>query len=297
MLPFRRHLLYSLSEWLQKITAAKEEKQQKRDKLRKRNVLAVRRGRETAGSNDSENSGDDCRNGGAAAEAAAEETAAGWDEDVWRCVLEGAGIQCEGSLEEFVLSEGRTDEMIGHWEKGVESLRSRLLVAQGLGGHQSIAVARGSAALRQEYEEMCWNGRHARFASFVSDVFAQEDSCSNSERLAVVGDEISELEERLQELRAKQQELQMEHQETEVTVSNLAWNVTSDMLRGAFDQIAEVLDAAVAYGEDGRSLGWAAMRFGSVMDAADAVDRFNGVELAGRPRRRLAEDMGEENVM
>jgi predicted nuclease with TOPRIM domain len=186
-------------------------------------------------------------------------------------------------LEEFVLSEGRTDEMIGHWEKGVESLRSRLLVAQGLGGHQSIAVARGSAALRQEYEEMCWNGRHARFASFVSDVFAQEDSCSNSERLAVVGDEISELEERLQELRAKQQELQMEHQETEVTVSNLAWNVTSDMLRGTFKQVAEVVDAEVQYDEGtGRSLGWAVIEFRGASDAAAAVEGFNGVGLAGR---------------
>ena len=62
-------------------------------------------------------------------------------------------------------------------------------------------------------------------------------------------------------------------------------------MRGTFDQIAEVLDAAVAYGEDGRSLGWAAVRFGSAMDAADAVDRFNGVELAGRPTEiHLGED-------
>ena len=68
-----------------------------------------------------------------------------------------------------------------------------------------------------------------------------------------------------------------------VTVSNLAWNVTSDMLRGTFEQIAEVLDASVQYDEDGRSLGWGRVSFNNAMDAADAVGRFNGVELASRP--------------
>ena len=69
-----------------------------------------------------------------------------------------------------------------------------------------------------------------------------------------------------------------------VTVSNLAWNVTSDMLRGTFEQVAEVVDAGVQYDEDtGRSLGWAVVKFETGSDAADAVAAFHGVELASRP--------------
>merc|ERR1711934_969851 len=45
---------------------------------------------------------------------------------------------------------------------------------------------------------------------------------------------------------------------TQIVVRNLAWNVTSDMLKGTF-------------------------RFSSSEDAQDAIQRFGGVELAGRP--------------
>ena len=68
-----------------------------------------------------------------------------------------------------------------------------------------------------------------------------------------------------------------------VTVSNLAWNVTSDMVRGTFEQIAELVAAEVQYDEvTGRSLGWAVVEFHGASDAAAAVEGFNGVELAGR---------------
>ena len=256
------------------------------DRLRGgRSIFAVRRGRKMAEGSEPDGSGEDCRNGGAAEGTAADNEGCWDDESMWLCVVKGAGIEWEGSLADFVQSEGWRDEMARHWDEGVQSLRSRLEVTQGLGGHHDSAVTRRSAALRQEYEEMCVNGREARFASFVSDVFTNEGRCGDSnERLAVVGDEISELEERLQELRAEQLELEAEQQEQQiVTVGNLAWNVTSDMIRGTFEQIAELLAAEVQYDEvTGRSLGWAVVEFHRASDAAAAVGGFHGVELASR---------------
>ena len=231
----------------------------------------------------------DCRNGGAVAEATAGNEGCWEEERMWTAVLKSAGIEWEGSLAEFVQSEGQMEEMARCWDEGVQSLRSRLEVAQGWGDNSS-AVAERSAALRQEFERMCLNGREARFASFVSDVFTHEGSCDDSsERLAVVGDEISELEERLQELRAEQQELAAEVadqqcEEVCVTVSELAANVTSQMLEDTFNQIALVVDAEVQYDEDsGRSLGWGVVEFGEAADAVEVADRFQGVELASRP--------------
>ena len=250
------------------------------DRLRGgKSIFAVRR--EMSGGSGPEGY---CRNGGAAAEAAAENEGC-WDEErMWLSVLKLAGIEWEGSLAEFAQCEGRMEEMAKHWDEGVQSLRSRLEVTQGLEGHQD-AVPLRSAALRQEFERMCLNGNEARFASFVSDVFTNEGSCGDSgERLAVVGDEIQELEERLQELRAEQQELETELQGNQiVTVGNLAWNTTSEMLMATFAQIAEVVAADVQYDEvTGRSLGWAVVEFHVALDAAEAVERFHGVELASR---------------
>merc|ERR1711966_183776 len=70
----------------------------------------------------------------------------------------------------------------------------------------------------------------------------------------------------------------------QIVVRNLAWNVTSDMLRGTFEQIGTVQDAEVIYHSDsGRSKGWGTVRFSTQEDAQDAIQRFGGVELAGRP--------------
>merc|ERR1712086_946032 len=67
-------------------------------------------------------------------------------------------------------------------------------------------------------------------------------------------------------------------------VGNLAWNVTSDMLRGTFEQIGTVQDAEVIYHQDsGRSKGWGTVAFATQEDAQDAIQRFGGVELASRP--------------
>ena len=45
----------------------------------------------------------------------------------------------------------------------------------------------------------------------------------------------------------------------QIVVRNLPWNVTSEMLRGTFEQIGEVTDAEVVYHAD-----WAAPRAGAL---------------------------------
>merc|ERR1712205_287574 len=48
----------------------------------------------------------------------------------------------------------------------------------------------------------------------------------------------------------------------QVVVRNLPWSVTSEMLRGTFEQIGTVTDASVIYHADsGRSKGWGTVRF------------------------------------
>merc|ERR1712196_412782 len=70
----------------------------------------------------------------------------------------------------------------------------------------------------------------------------------------------------------------------QVVVRNLPWSVTSDMLRGTFEQIGTVTNAEVIYHADsGRSKGWGTVRFSNKEEANDAIARFGGVELAGRP--------------
>jgi hypothetical protein len=265
-------------------TAAKEEKQQKRDRLRKRNVLAVRRSREAAGSSDSENSGDDCRNGGAAEETAAIEEIDWEDEELWLGALAEAGISWNGTMQEFIQSESMAEGARAEWENGTKELRSRIIDLMGGSDVRNPAV-RLASAFRDSYDTVSWNARAVRFAAFVSDAISDQDGGGGGdERLTAVGEEIAELEERLQELRAEQQELEAEQQQDRtITVGNLAWNVTSDMLRGTFDQVAKVLDAAVQYDEDtGRSLGWAVVEFRGASDAAAAAESFNGVELASK---------------
>merc|ERR1712070_1275739 len=70
----------------------------------------------------------------------------------------------------------------------------------------------------------------------------------------------------------------------QIVVRNLAWNVTSEMLKGTFAQIGDVVSAEVVYHADsGRSKGWGTVKFSSQEDAQDAIQRFGGVELADRP--------------
>ena len=70
----------------------------------------------------------------------------------------------------------------------------------------------------------------------------------------------------------------------QVVVRNLPWSVTSEMLRGTFEQIGAVNSAeVVSHADSGRSKGWGIVKFTKPEDSADAIARFGGVELAGRP--------------
>ena len=241
-----------------------------------RSIFVLREGREMAEGSQTE---EDCRNGGAAAEAAASGEIDWNAEEVWLSALAEAGISWSGTMGEFCDSEVMSEGTRTEWENGTRELRSRIGSLMEDSGVRNPAV-RLASAFRDVYDTISWNARAVRFAAFVSDAIGGQDD-GGGERLTAVGEEIVELEERLQKLKAEQQELEAEQQQT-ITVGNLAWNVTSDMMRGTFEQVAEVLDAAVQYDEDtGRSLGWAVVQLrGS--DAADAAKRFNGVELCGR---------------
>lgn len=251
------------------------------DRLRGgKSIFVLRESREMAEGSESE---EDCRNGGAAAEAAAGGEIDWHGEEVWLSALAEAGISWSGTMGEFCDSEVMVEGTRTEWENGTKELRSRIGSLMEDSGVRNPAV-RLASAFRDVYDTISWNARADRFAAFVSDAIGGQDD-GGGERLTAVGEEIVELEERLQKLKAEQQKLEAEQQQGQtITVGNLAWNATSDMLRGTFKQVAEVLDAVVQYDEDtGRSLGWAVVKFETGSDAADAVAAFHGVELASRP--------------
>jgi len=71
---------------------------------------------------------------------------------------------------------------------------------------------------------------------------------------------------------------------TQVVVRNLPWSVTSEMLKETFEQIGPVAAAeVVCHADSGRSKGWGTVKFENSAFADDAIQRFGGVELAGRP--------------
>ena len=244
-----------------------------------KSIFVLREGREMAEGSQTE---EDCTNGGAAEETAASGEIDWNDEGLWLSALAEAGISWSGTMGEFCDSEVMSEGTRTEWENGTRELRSRIGSLMEDSGVRNPAVCLASA-FRDVYDTISWNARAVRFAAFVSDAIGGQDD-GGGERLTAVGEEIVELEERLQKLKAEQQELEAEQQEQQiVTVGNLAWNVTSDMIRGTFEQIAELVAAEVQYDEvTGRSLGWAVVEFRGASDAAAAVEGFNGVELAGR---------------
>ena len=243
-----------------------------------KSIFVLREGREMAEGSQTE---EDCTNGGAAEETAASGEIDWNDEGLWLSALAEAGISWSGTMGEFCDSEVMSEGTRTEWENGTRELRSRIGSLMEDSGVRNPAV-RLASAFRDVYDTISWNARAVRFAAFVSDAIGGQDD-GGGERLTAVGEEIVELEERLQKLKAEQQELS-ELQELSVTVESLAWNVTSDMVRQTFEQLAVVVAAAVQYDEDtGRSLGWAVVEFETGSDAADAVAAFHGVELASRP--------------
>ena len=141
---------------------------------------------------------------------------------------------------------------------------------------------------------MNWKVRQHRFAAFASETMETlggERECSSGEQLAEVEDEIAQLEERPQALKVARQELAEEVadqqcEEVCVTVSELAANVTSQMLEVTFSQIALVVrrECSMMGNLGDRWVGvWGVVGFGEAADAVEAADRFRGVELASRP--------------
>jgi hypothetical protein len=251
-----------------------------------KSIFAVRRGREMAEGSEPDGSEEDCRNGGAAEETAAIGEIDWEDEELWLGALAEAGISWSGTMREFCESETMSESARGQWEDGMDRLRSRMLDTMA-DSEVRDPVVRIAGAFREAFETVNWKAREHRFAAFINETMENvEGDQGSTERLAAVEEEISELEERLRELKTEQQELleQQELSEHLVTVRNLAWNVTSDMLRGTFEQVAELVDAEVQYDEEsGRSLGWGVVEFGEAADAVEAAERFQGVELASRP--------------
>ena len=179
------------------------------------------------------------------------------------------------------------------WEEGAEGLRCSLreMMADSEVRPRE-AVMRTAAAFRDAFEAVNLKAQQHRFAAFASETMETlggERECSSGEQLGEVEDEIAELEERLQALKVTRQELTevvagQQCEEVCVTVSELAANVTSQMLEVTFSQIALVVEARVQYDEEsGRSLGWGVVEFGEAADAVDAAERFQGVVLASRP--------------
>jgi hypothetical protein len=252
-----------------------------------KSIFVLREGREMAEGSQRDGSEEDCRDGGAAAEAAAD-----WnDEELWMSALEEAGIDWNGSLQEFSESAVMGERARALWEEGAEGLRCSLReMMAGSEVRPREAVMRTAAAFRGAFEAVNLKAQQHRFAAFASETMETlggERECSSGEQLAEVEDEIAELEKRLQALRVARQKLAEEVadqqcEEVCVTVSELAANVTSQMLEVTFSQIALVVEARVQYDEEsGRSLGWGVVEFGEAADAVKAADGFDGVDLIG----------------
>ena len=252
-----------------------------------KSIFVLREGREMAEGSQRDGSEEDCRDGGAAAEAAAD-----WnDEELWMSALEEAGIDWNGSLQEFSESAVMGERARALWEEGAEGLRCSLReMMAGSEVRPREAVMRTAAAFRDAFEAVNLKAQQHRFAAFASETMETlggERECSSGEQLAEVEDEIAQLEERPQALKVARQELAEEVadqqcEEVCVTVSELAANVTSQMLEVTFSQTALVVEARVQYDEEsGRSLGWGVVEFGEAADAVKAADGFDGVDLIG----------------
>ena len=142
-------------------------------------------------------------------------------------------------MREFCESEVMRESARGQWDDGMDSLRllrSKMLdmMADSETGDPVVRIA---AAFNDAFEAVDWKAQEHRFVALIGETMENAGGGHNSTaRLATVKVKIAELAGRLQELRAEQQELSQLH-ELSVTVSNLAWNVTSDTVRGTFEQV------------------------------------------------------------
>jgi len=72
-----------------------------------------------------------------------------------------------------------------------------------------------------------------------------------------------------------------------VFVGNLPFETTWPQLKDIFREAGNVIRADVAQAADGRSLGHGTVVFASAVDAANAIQRFNGADFLGRSLKVL----------
>ncbi|CAM0905711.1 unnamed protein product [Alopecurus aequalis] len=72
---------------------------------------------------------------------------------------------------------------------------------------------------------------------------------------------------------------------TKLHVSNLNASVTVEDIQELFSEIGELKRYCVNYDKDGKSQGSAEVVFARKVDALDATERYNGVQLDGKPMK------------
>ena len=73
---------------------------------------------------------------------------------------------------------------------------------------------------------------------------------------------------------------------TSVFIGNISWNVSEDQLRNMLQQVGNLRDFRMIYDrETGRPRGFGFAEFDDPGAAKRAIERFDGMELDGRPLR------------
>lgn len=66
---------------------------------------------------------------------------------------------------------------------------------------------------------------------------------------------------------------------------NISFNTSEDSIRDFFASVGDITSVRIAKGDDGRARGFCHIEFGSPAKAQEALKKFNGQELDGRPVR------------
>ncbi|KAJ2747744.1 hypothetical protein GGI20_000214 [Coemansia sp. BCRC 34301] len=84
---------------------------------------------------------------------------------------------------------------------------------------------------------------------------------------------------------AAQQQQQQQQQSGRIHISNLDFGVSEGDLRQLFGQIGQISFATLNYGPNGKSKGTGEVKFKNPAHASQAVEKYHGVTLDGRPMR------------